>query len=171
MPHVINSNERNQAFFKFIVFFLVTTVLIVSAVYVDFRGLPRQRQTLLEREFANRRAETQVQRQFVLQMEKARALLDSLENSGKDRAKMESSLTLKLNDMQSTRQADTSLSGKLNSTILESFLELQQLKKELRELRPFPAKVVELDAKLEQAQRALDEFRNRPQQVNEQQNY
>ena len=171
MPHVINSNERNQAFFKFMVFFLITTILIVSAVYVDFRGLPRQRQTLLEREFANRRAETQMQRQFVLQMEKAKTLLDSLENSGKDRAKVESSLTLKLNDMQSTRQADTSLNGKLNGTILESFMDLRLLKKELQELRALPAKVAELEAKLKDAESSLDEYRSRPQQVQEQQNY
>ena len=171
MPHVINANERNHAFIKFLVFFIITTILIVSAVYVDFRGLPLQRQKLLEREFANRRAETQMQRQFVLQMEKAKALLDSLENSGKDRAKVESSLSLKLNDMESTKHADTSLNGKLNRTILDSFLELQQLKKELRELRAAPAKMAELEAKLRDAERSLDEYRSRPQQLQEQQNY
>ena len=57
MPHVINSYERNQAFIKFMAFFVVTVILIVCAVYVDFRGLPQARQNLLEKQFAKYRSE------------------------------------------------------------------------------------------------------------------
>jgi hypothetical protein len=170
MPNVINAYERNQAFLKFMAFFLLTTISIVCAVYVDFRGLPQKRQKLLEEQFANQRSESQVQQQFVLQMEKAKILLDSLDKSGNDRLKLEAQLTGKLNDMQNIKLVDTSLNGKLNNTILESFLELQQLKKELGELRMLPAKVAELDAKLKDAESSLDEYRSRPQQVQEQQN-
>ena len=170
MPHVINSNERNQAFIKFMIFFLITTILVVSAVYVDFRGLPRERQRLLEREFANHRSEIQVQRQFVMVMERAKTLLDSLENSGKDRPKVEALLTGKLNDMQSIKLVDTSLNGKLNNAIFDSFIELQQLKRELGELRTLPSTVAELNAQLKDALRSLDDFRSRSQQLPEQQN-
>ncbi|HKH60765.1 MAG TPA: type VI secretion system TssO [Flavitalea sp.] len=171
MPNVINAYERNQAFIKFMAFFLLTIISIVCAVYVDFRGLPQKRQKLLDEQFANQRSESQVQQQFVLQMEKAKILLDSLEKSGKDRLKVEAALAGKLNDMQNIKLIDTSLNGKLNNTILESFLELQQLKKELGELRMLPAKLADLDAKLKDAENSLDEYRSRPQQVQEQQNY
>lgn len=171
MPHVINSYERNQAFIKFMAFFVVTVILIVCAVYVDFRGLPQARQNLLEKQFAKYRSESQVQRQFVLQMEKAKMLLDSLEKSGKERVKVETALTGKLNDMQTLKQVDTSYNGKLNNAILESFLELQQLKKELADLRTLPSKVVDLQARLTEAESSLDAYRSRSQPTPDQQDY
>ena len=35
MEHVINAKLRNQAFWKFLVFFVITTAIIVIAVYFD----------------------------------------------------------------------------------------------------------------------------------------
>ncbi|HET9276729.1 MAG TPA: type VI secretion system TssO [Flavitalea sp.] len=170
MPNVINAYERNQAFLKFLAFFLLTTISIVCAVYVDFRGLPQKRQKLLEQQFANQRTELQVQQQFVLQMEKAKILLDSLDKSGNDRVKVETELTGKLTDMQTLKTGDTSLNSKLNNTILDSFIELQRLKKELGELRSLRAEVGQLKADLKYAESSLDDYRSRAQQVQEQQN-
>ena len=170
MPNVINAYERNQAFLKFLAFFLLTTISIVCAVYVDFRGLPQKRQKLLEQQFANQRTELQVQQQFVLQMEKAKILLDSLDKSGNDRVKVETELTGKLTDMQTLKMGDTSLNSKLNNTILDSFIELQRLKKELGELRSLRAEVGQLKADLKYAESSLDDYRSRAQQVQEQQN-
>ena len=110
-------------------------------------------------------------RQFVLQMEKAKMLLDSLEKSGKERVKVETALTGKLNDMQTLKQVDTSYNGKLNNAILESFLELQQLKKELADLRTLPSKVVDLQARLTEAESSLDAYRSRSQPTPDQQDY
>ena len=170
MPHVINSNERNQAFIKFMAFFLLTIFLIVCAVYVDFRGLPQKRQKLLEQQFANHRTETQVQQQFVQQMEKARLLLDSLDKSGKNKSQVEISLDGKLRDMENLKQRDSSLNGKLDAAILNSFLEIQQLKKEMEKLRGLPSQVLELQQKYNEAEALLDTYRSNTQQIPTQQN-
>ena len=171
MPNVINAYERHQAFIKFMAFFLLTIISIVCAFYVDFRGLPQKRQKLLEEQFVKQRSESQVQQQFVSQMEKAKILLDSLDKSGNNKLKVEAALTGKLTDMQNIKMLDTSLNGKLNNTILDSFLELQRLKKELGELRELPSKVAKLQRELDDAQRDLDGFRTQPQQAQGQQNY
>jgi hypothetical protein len=80
MEHVINAKLRNQAFWKFLVFFVVTTAIIVTAVYfdTDIRG----------KENASLRAqvrgyEDQVfnEQEFLIQADSARGLLDSLSNS------------------------------------------------------------------------------------------
>lgn len=167
MPNVINAYERNQAFLKFMAFFLLTIISIVCAFYVDFRGLPQKRQKLLEEQFVKQRSESQVQQQFVSQMEKAKVLLDSLDKSGTDRERVEIALTGRLTNMQNIKLADTSLNGKLHDAILESFFQLQRVKIELGKLRGLPAKVAELDAKLKLAESSLDEFRIRSQQVQE----
>jgi hypothetical protein len=165
MPHVINSNERNQAFIKFLAFFLLTVFLIVCAVYVDFRGLPQKRQALLEQEFANQRTEVQVQQQFVQQMESAKLLLDSLDKGGKNRIQVEAALDGKLRDMENLKLRDSSLHGKLDAAILDSFLELQQLKKELERLRELPSKVLDLQQRLAETENSLDTYRSRPQTI------
>lgn len=129
MAHVINSNERNQAFIKFLAYFFITVSLVVCAAYVDFRTLPETRLKLLEERLAVQRSESQSQQQFVSQMESARELLDSLDKSGKNQVQVDLALVGKLTNMENLRQRDSSLNGKFNAEILGSFLELQRLKK------------------------------------------
>jgi hypothetical protein len=164
MLHVINSNERNQAFFKFMVFFLLTMVLIVCAVYVDFRGLPATRQKLQEERLSVQRVETQAQQQFVVQMERARVLLDSLDKSGKNQVQVDIMLVGMLADMEKLRQRDSSLNGKLNSEIVDSFVELQQLKKENAKLHELAMRARDLELDLKECQKALDTYRTAAQQ-------
>ena len=170
MPHVINANDRNQAFIKFIAFFTITIILIVCAVYVDFRGLPQKKKQLLDEQFAKHRTESREQEKFVQQMEKAWILIDSLDRSGKNRPQVEATLEGKLTSMENLKQRDTTLNGKLDDAVLSSFLELQRLKKEIEKFREMPAKVIELQQKLAEAESSLDLYRSQPQQIPGQQN-
>jgi hypothetical protein len=168
MSHVINSNERNHAFLKFMFFFIITVVLILSAAYVNFEALPETRLNLLEQKLAVQRAEGQAQQQFVTQMEAARNLLDSLDKGGKNQTQIDLSLVGKLTNMENLRQRDSSLNGKYNAVILDSFLELQRLKKEMDKMRELALKARDMEARLNECEATLDNWRSRPQPMIEQ---
>jgi hypothetical protein len=163
MLTVLNSKDRNRAFLKFITLFFVTTLLIVTAAYVDFRGLPESRRNFLEQKFQLQRIEMLNQEEFVVHMEKARVLLDSFGKNENTQTQVEILLTGKLNDMERTRQKDSGLNAKLDARILESFMELQRMKNDRSELAKLAGKARALEQKLEQCEAALDTYRSRPQ--------
>jgi hypothetical protein len=165
MLTVLNSKDRNKAFLKFITLFAVTTVLIVSAAYVDFRGLPESRKNFLEEKFRLQRIEKLNQEEFVTHMESAKNLLDSLGRNPNTQAQIQMLLTAKFNDLQRTRQNDTSSNGKMNAAVIEAFTELQVMKKERISLVELAGKTRALEQKLEQCEAALDTYRSRPQAV------
>lgn len=166
MSHVTNSEERNHAFLKFMVFFVLTVVLIVSAAYVNFEEMPETRLKLLEEKLAVQRTERQSQQQFVSEMDAAKLLLDSLDKGGKNQIQLDLSLVGKLTNMENLRQRDSSLNGKFNAVILDSFLELQRLKKEMDKLRELALKARDMEARLTNCEATLDSWRNRPQPIN-----
>ena len=49
MLQILNSTERNQAFLKFLLFFLITVSLIVWAVYFNV-NMPRKENVILKSE-------------------------------------------------------------------------------------------------------------------------
>jgi hypothetical protein len=144
-------------------FFILTVVLILSAAYVNFEALPQTRLSLLEQKLAVQRSEGQAQAQFVTEMEAARKLLDSLDKDGKNHIQIDLSLGGKLTNMENVRQRDSSLNGKFNAVILDSFLELQRLKKEMDKMRELALKAREMEARLNECEATLDNWRSRPQ--------
>ncbi len=48
MQQVLNTNDRNTAFLKFLGFFVVTVVIVVVAVYFDYRLPTRENKVLLD---------------------------------------------------------------------------------------------------------------------------
>jgi hypothetical protein len=163
MLTVLNAKDRNKAFVKFVVLFLITMLLIISAAYVDFRGLPESRKNFLEQKYELQRVETLNQEEYVIHMERARILLDSLGRNPEKQTQIEILLTGKLNDMERTRQKDSSLNGKLDTRILEAFMELQRMKKERVALQELAGRAKALAQELSQCQIALDAYRSRPQ--------
>ena len=169
MAHVTNTGERNHAFLKFMIFFVLTVVLIVSAAYVDFEAMPDTRLKLLEEKLAAQRSQIQLQQQFVSEMDAARDLLDSLDKNGKNQVQTDLLLVGKLTNMENLRQRDSSLNGKLDATILDAFLELQRVKKEMDKLRELALNARDLEGRLTNCEAALDSWRNRPQPAASQQ--
>lgn len=162
MLTVLNANDRNRAFIKFIGLFVVTMILIICAAYVDFRGLPEARKTFLEQKYEVQRVETLNQEEFVMHMERAKVLLDSISKNPTNNIQLGIFLDGKLNDLERTRQKDSSLYGKMNQRILEAFIDLRTLRQEKIALTRQAAEVENLKAKLQISEAALDAYRSRP---------
>ncbi|HLA57996.1 MAG TPA: type VI secretion system TssO, partial [Puia sp.] len=78
MLKALNAKERNQAFLKFLLFFLLTLVLVVTAIYFDFK-LPLKENNYLQKEIDQQRQIEHNQENFVNTMNEAVRLLDSLD--------------------------------------------------------------------------------------------
>jgi hypothetical protein len=135
MQQVLNSKERNEAFLKFLLFFLVTVILIVLAVFFNYR-LPRSENKVLQEEVNIQRQQETVQAKFVTKMTEAIALLDSMDKGTTNVEQINSQLTGKLTEMELLRQKDDPSSyGRMHNAILNKLFDLQQSKASVRDLR------------------------------------
>ncbi len=156
--HIINTRERNQAFIRFLLFFLITCGLIVSAVYVDFKMLPSRETDFWKAEALQFRTNNNRQDQFVRQMQKTKILLDSLTAGTKIHIANDIKWRGYMTDLEKLKLDDSSSTASLNSMVISTFIELQQLKKEMIELREIASNVQLMEARLNQCQGQLNNF-------------
>jgi hypothetical protein len=135
MQQVLNSKERNEAFLKFLLFFLVTVILIVLAVFFNYR-LPRSENKVLQEEVNIERQQEAVQSKFVTKMTEAITLLDSMDKGTVNVEQINSQLSGKLTEMELLRQKDDpSPYGRMHNAILDKLFQLKQSKGLVRELQ------------------------------------
>src|SRR5450432_2567324 len=165
MLKALNAKERNRAFLKFLLFFLLTLVLVVTAIYFDFK-LPLKENSYLQKEIDQQRQIEHNQENFVNMMNDAVKLLDSLDKPGTDMTQINAQLEQKLLELDGLKQKDFRAYGKMDKAIVEKFLDLGRAKPKLRKLEEDENKIVQLRAdlneastKLEEAQTALDAYR------------
>jgi hypothetical protein len=165
MQQVLNSKERNEAFLKFLVFFLVTLILVVLAIYFNFR-LPIRENKMLQDEIETQRQQDMLQSKFVAKMQEAVILLDSLGKGGPNADQVNLQLSGKLAELNGLQLKDNNLYGKMDKAIVEKFSDLQLWKKNLLNLQEKADKISTLEADLNttksqliQAQSDLDAYR------------
>jgi DNA repair ATPase RecN len=168
MQQVLNSKERNEAFLKFLVFFLVTLILVVVAVYFNFR-LPVRENKMLQDEIETQRQQDMNQTKFVARMQEAIVLLDSLGKGGPNVDQINLQLNGKLAEIAGLQPKDNNLYGKMDKAIVEKFSELQSAKRTLSALQEKADKISAMEAELNttksqliQANADLDAYRRQP---------
>ncbi|MBX2924950.1 MAG: hypothetical protein KF746_22305 [Chitinophagaceae bacterium] len=77
IQQVLNSRDRNQAFFKFLLFFTITTVLIVISIFFSFR-MPLKENRELREELKQKKNIEAEQQKFVKKMDEVIVLIDSI---------------------------------------------------------------------------------------------
>ncbi len=165
MQQILNSQERNQAFVKFLVFFLLTVILVVTAVFFNYR-LPVRENKMLQDEVDVQRQQEANQQKFVNRMQEAIVLLDSLDANNTNLEQINLQLNGKIAELAVLQQKDNTLYGKLNKVIVDRFQELQQKQRQLESLSDKAGKLASLQSELEKcksdlavANAALDGFR------------
>jgi len=158
-----NTKQRNIAFIKFIFLFIITTGLIVIAVFFGYRTPHKENAYLLEKikTMENQIAE---ERRFVSQIENIKSLIDSLDMPNVNADYLQQLIGSYLADIQnSVSQSDTTFRKKMYSNIIQSYLELKTTKHSLIKMKDVKMTMDEcsklLDkfkADLEQSQRDLD---------------
>lgn len=153
---VLNSRERTQAFFKFLLFFFITIILIVTAVFFNFRVPLKDNKSLRER-IAIQRQEEMNQEKFAENMDKALLYLDSLDRDKKNTESIDILLKGKIADLSILQQKAFTPYGRMNKMIVEKMIELKNQKLQLFKLTDKANAMVEMEQKLQYAEAQLAE--------------
>lgn len=130
----INDKERQKAFFKFLLFFLVTNVIIVCALYFDFK-VPAKENEILKSQVELSKIEMDYQNRFFESMQSINAMLDSLDNPGQNLSYQNSLISAKLVELKkSIPTKDSTFKYDMYSGIVNLLVEYQDLKSEILEL-------------------------------------
>jgi len=166
MQQILNSQDRNQAFLKFLLFFLVTLVLAILAVYFNYR-LPVRENSMLQDEVNLQRQMDEGQSKFSAKMQEAIVLLDSLDKPGINYDQVSSQLDGKLTDLSVLQLKDNTAYSRIDAAVVNQLFALEEKKKDLRKAQEKVAEAVQdesdlasLRTQLAQANADLDAYRN-----------
>lgn len=143
MQQILNSQDRTRAFLKFLLFFLITIALVVTAIYFNFR-VPVKENKWLQGQLEEKRIEDATQEKFVSKMEEAVVLLDSLDKNGANGDLVKSRLSSIIGEMQTLEPNNKTIYGKMDKAIVEKFTTLNTAKTKLMSLDGSDQKITEL---------------------------
>src|SRR5688572_22615928 len=103
MQQIINSKERTQAYFKFLLFFVITMIVVILAIFFDFYTPTRENKLLKDEVYLQRRQEAN-QQKFVEKMNRTAILLDSLNISKSNTAELQSQIRGQIEDLQKLQE-------------------------------------------------------------------
>lgn len=158
MAHVLNRQERNQAFWKFLFFFLLSTAMIVGAVYFDVRIPSKDNEILREQVFRYKNQQV-AQEKFVKSMDDARQLIDSLNKPGANAAYLNLQVNAKIRELADLQYKDSSMYSRLNKNVHDVFLRYLDATNKSVSMGDLPDQLQDYKARYEQSQRDLEEAR------------
>ncbi|GAC1430629.1 MAG: hypothetical protein NVSMB7_06930 [Chitinophagaceae bacterium] len=132
MQQVLNSQERNLAFLKFLLFFLVTIVLLIAAVFFNYR-LPARELKMLQAEADIQRIQDVNQQKFFGLMQEAGQLIDSMDRKGISFDQVGMLANSKLQEMSKLQQGNNTVYGQIDIMIIDKLNALLQAKKLLQD--------------------------------------
>ena len=144
-----NNKERNSSFLKFLLLFLVTTGTVVGAVYFNYK-VPSKENELLREQAKIMDEEMSYQSSFYEEMIATKLMIDSLDAPGANIKYLNSLISDKLVVLQkSIPTKDSTHLFDLHNSIVETYVELQETKDKLLELRDAESTIAEYEKALE----------------------
>jgi Type VI secretion system, TssO len=160
MSKPLNIKEHNNAFLKFFLFFLVTLIMAVSAVYFNFKvpnkelAILRERSELLRNQQIN-------QENYKRTLNEIMMVFNKLDSST-SKAMVESELTGKLEALRTAASIeDSTASQKLNQVVFGLVNEYRNAKFKLFDLKDFEQEIKKKNDKIQELGRDLDDCRGR----------
>lgn len=158
MQTVLNSRERNRAFLKFLVFFIVSAWLIAGAIYFDTR-MPTKENEVLREQVSRYRAQSIAQEKFVNSMDEAKIMIDSLKQPGVNNPYLNQQIAAKLRELADLQYKDSSMYSRMNKNVLDLYLRYQDATNKITSMGDLPRQLEDYKTKYDQAQRDLDQAR------------
>ncbi len=151
-----NVSERKKAFSLFLVLYLVTTALIVIAVFFGMR-VPFQQNKKLQEQLGNIEKERDFGRQFFSRLNEAKALLDSVNKPGVQPELIEAQIDSKLQQLTVQVDKDSISEKRLYQEIIKTYFEIKDDKKRIRSAADKDAQVAEYESQLSQWKAKYDQ--------------
>ncbi len=130
---VLNKRERARAFSFFILFFLITVIVLVTAVFFN-AYFPFKENSLLKTENAKMKKEMETQDKFSFQLEKVKSAVDSIGVPGQNDFFNEKLGLSILADMYKQLPKDTLKNKVMYNNTIMTFKDLIDAKKEIKHL-------------------------------------
>jgi Type VI secretion system, TssO len=160
MSKPLNLKEHNRAFVQFLIFFLVTLAMAVSAIHFDFRIHKKELSILRERSHILRNQQIN-QENYKKTLNDVLHVIDKLD-SGKSEAMIRSELTPKLNILYNTVNIDDSASSqRLNMMIYNLVNKYGDARFDLFELGDAKEELDRRDVKISTLSKELQDCRDR----------
>jgi len=126
-----NNKERKTGFLKFLGLFLLTVVMIVAAIYYNFK-IPSKENELLRNQIKLVNNDVKFEKNFYREMIKIKNLIDSLNIPGQNVSYQNSLISNELVDLQkSLPTKDSTFRYDMYSNIIHLFVDLQESKGKL----------------------------------------
>jgi hypothetical protein len=126
-----NSAERTKAFIRFLILYIATTALIITAVFFGIY-VPFKQNKQLQDQLNVVQKEKDFDRQFFTLMQDTKSLLDTVNSAGSSIDVIEGRIAQKIQEMDAILSKD-SISGKrIYSQVVQYFTDAKNDKKTLR---------------------------------------
>ncbi len=155
----LNQKERKKAFVNFLIFFTITTALVIAAVLFSAQVPFKQNEQLREQmKLADR--EKDFSERFLNNMNSANNLLDSLDKKEANVVLIDGKISEKLKDMDAMIDKDSVSVKDLYQNVVASLSELHAAKKELRDATGKDASLGDLKQQVSQLKDDLARSQN-----------
>jgi hypothetical protein len=161
MEQIINAKLRNQAFWKFLILFLVTIAIIVGAAYFPIH-IPFKNNRQLNGKVSNYEQQVFNQKEFMISADQIKTLIDSLGTNDGNDALLERNIADKLTGLskkiESLPGADT-IYASTNQSTVNLFHDYLESKQQLMQSKKAQEQIENLTEQLQNCQTDRDKFR------------
>ena len=130
---VLNKKQRSRAYWFFVLFFVITVALLITAVFFN-TYFPFKENSLLKKENAKIHKEMETQDKFSFQLEKVKSAVDSIGVAGQNDFFNEKLALSILADMYKQLPKDTLQNKNMYNNTIMTYKDLIDAKKQIKQL-------------------------------------
>ena len=154
-----NVKERKSAFSRFLILYIITTAIIICAVYFGML-VPFQQNKKLKEQMAIIEKERDFGQLFFTQLRSAKGLLDSVNKPGVQAELIDGQIDSKLQQLTAMVDKDSVSSKQLYQELIKTYFEIKDDKKRIRAGGDRDAQAAEFEAQLAQWKTKYDDCKN-----------
>ena len=155
----VNQAERSKAFVNFLLFFIATIALILTAVFFSVQ-VPFKQNEKLQEQVASFENERTLAERFANKLNETLGYFESVNKPNMQPEMVNNQITQNLNAMSTMISMDSTMFKGLYQNVLTSLYDLQGAKKDLRGASTLDASVGDLEKKLNQCQAEVSRLQN-----------
>jgi hypothetical protein len=166
MEYIVNNKLRTEAYLKFLLFFVITVFIVISAVYFDVR-IPSKDNDILREKITTYENQVFNQQQFITAAQSAKSLIDSMNKLGQYNALLDREIAKQLEIMRAPGNQNNSFYTTMNKDVFNVLYDYNELNKKFigskdvtQQVEKLRNELSQCDAKRAEAERDLDIYRN-----------
>jgi len=154
-----NVQERKKAFSRFLILYIITTAIIIGAVYFGMQ-VPFQQNKKLKEQMATIEKERDFGQDFFTKLRETKSLLDSVNKPGVQAELIDGQIDSKLQQLTAMVEKDSVSAKQLYQELIKTYFEIKDDKKRIRAGGDKDAQAAEFEAQLAQWKTKYDDCKN-----------